>query len=39
MCSRHAHRLIKRGLSEDQVELLPDSSTLNFTNGQESLGE
>ena len=28
---------MKRGLSEDQVELLPDSSTLNFANGQRAL--
>ena len=27
-------QLMKRGLSEDQVELLPDSSTFNFANGQ-----
>ena len=28
MCSRHAYLLMRQGLSEDRVELLPDSSTL-----------
>ena len=27
MCSRHAYLLMRQGLSEDRVELLPDSST------------
>ena len=34
MCSRHAYLL---GLSEDRVELLPDSSTFNFAKGQKAL--
>ena len=33
MCSRRAYLLMRQGLSEDRVELLPDSSTLNFANG------
>ena len=37
MCSRHAYLLMRQGLSEDRVELLPDSSTLNFANGQKAL--
>ena len=37
MCSRHGYHLMKRGLSEDQVELLLDSSTFNFANGQRAL--
>ena len=37
MCSRHAYLLMRQGLSEDRVELLPDSSTFNFANGQKSL--
>ena len=37
MCSRHAYLLMRQGLSEDQVELLPDSSTFNFANGQKAL--
>ena len=37
MCSRHAYLLMREGLSEGQVELLPDSSTLNFANGQKAL--
>ena len=37
MCSRHAYLLMRRGLSEDRVELLPDSSTFNFANGQKAL--
>ena len=37
MCSCHAYHLMRRGLSEDQVELLLDSSTLNFANGQRAL--
>ena len=37
MCSRHAYLLMRQGLSEGQVELLPDSSTFNFANGQKAL--
>ena len=37
MCSRHAYLLMRQGLSEDRVELLPDSSTFNFANGQKAL--
>ena len=37
MCSRHAYLLLRQGLSEDRVERLPDSSTLNFANGQKAL--
>ena len=37
MCSRHAYLLMREGLSEGQVELLPDSSTFNFANGQKAL--
>ena len=37
MCSKHAYLLMRRGLSEDRVELLPDSSTFNFANGQKAL--
>ena len=47
MCSRPVYHLMRRGLSADQVELLPDSSTfanllpesstLNFANGQRAL--
>ena len=33
MCSRHAYLLVREGLSDDRVELLPNSSTLNFANG------
>ena len=29
--------LLREGLSEGQVELLPDSSTFNFANGQKAL--
>ena len=36
MCS-HAYLLMRKALSEGQVELLPDSSTLNFANGQKAL--
>ena len=35
--SRHAYHLVKRGLSEDQTELLPDSRTFNFANSQRPL--
>ena len=28
---------MRQGLSEDRVELLPDSSTFNFANGQKAL--
>ena len=38
MCSRHAYLLMRQGLSEDRVELLPDSSTFNFANGQKATG-
>ena len=37
MCSRHAYLLMRQGLSEDRVELLPDASTFNFANGQKAL--
>ena len=37
MCSRHAYLLMREGLSEGRVELLPDSSTFNFANGQKAL--
>ena len=37
MCSRHAYLLMREGLSEGQVALLPDSSTSNFANGQKAL--
>ena len=37
MCSRHAYLLMRQGLSEDRVELLPDSSTFNFANSQKAL--
>ena len=37
MCSRHAYLLMRQGLSDGQVELLPDSSTFNFANGQKAL--
>ena len=39
MCSRHAcaYLLMRQGLSEGQVELLPDASALNFANGQKAL--
>ena len=37
ICSRYAFRQLKQGLSDDQVELLPDASTFNFANGQEAL--
>ena len=37
MCSRHAYLLMRPGLSEGQVELLPDSGTFNFANGQRAL--
>ena len=37
MCSRHAYLLMRQGLSEGQVELLPDSSTFNSANGQKAL--
>ena len=37
MCSRHAYLLMREGLSEGQVKLLPDSSTFNFANGQKAL--
>ena len=37
MCSRHAYLLMREGLSEGQVELLPDSSTFNFANGLKAL--
>ena len=37
MCSRHAYLLMRQGLSEGQVEQLPDSSTFNFANGQKTL--
>ena len=36
MCSRHAYLLMRQGLSEGQVELLPDSSNFNFANGQKA---
>ena len=39
MCSRHAYLLMRQGLSEDRVELLPDSSTFNFREWSEGLGE
>ena len=39
MCSRHAYLMMRQGLSEGQVELLPDSSTFNFANGQKGFGE
>ena len=32
-----AYLLMRQGLSEGQVELLPDSSTLNFANGRKAL--
>ena len=37
MCSKHAYLLMRQGLSEDRLELLPDSSTFNFANGQKAL--
>ena len=37
MCSRHAYLLMRQGLSEDRVELLPDASAFNFANGQKAL--
>ena len=37
MCSRHAYLLMRRGLSEGQVEPRPDSSTFNFANGRKAL--
>ena len=37
MCSRHAYLLMRQGLSEDRVELLPDSSAFNSANGQKAL--
>ena len=37
MCSRHAYLLMRQGLSEDQVELLPGPSAFNFANGQRAL--
>ena len=37
MCSRRAYLLMRQGLSEDRVELLPDSSTFNIANGQKAL--
>ena len=37
MRSRHAYLLMRQGLSEGQVELLPDPSTFNFANGQKAL--
>ena len=36
-CNRHAYLLMREGLFEGQVELLPDSSTFNFANGQKAL--
>ena len=36
MCSRHAYLLMREGLSEGQVELLPDSSTFNLATGQKA---
>ena len=37
MRSRHAYLFMRRDLSEDRVELLPDSTTFNFANGQRAL--
>ena len=34
---RHAYLLMRQGLPEDRVELLPDSSTFNFANGLKAL--
>ena len=36
MCSRHAYLLMRQGLSERQVELLPDSSAFNPTSACKS---
>ena len=37
MCSRHVFYYMEHGFSDGQVELLPDSSTFSFTNGQQAL--
>ena len=37
MCALHAFHHMKQGLSDDQVELLPDASTFNFVHGQQTL--
>ena len=37
MCSRYAYHQMRNGFSGNQIELLPDSSALNFANGQQAL--
>ena len=37
MCSRHALHYMKQGLSDGQMQLLPEASTFNFARGQRAL--